>query len=352
MRISRRGRAAPYRAVTALLAAAGLLAAGCVPHLPGERAGELTISATFDDVQSLVSGHGVQISDVRVGTVTGVALDGYRAKVTMSIEDGHPIPEGTTATIAKTSILGENYVALNVPKGRGLATGPFMRSGETIADTSVRPDIEQVTAKAGPLVDALAAQDVSAILDAGATAFAGKGDDLNRLISRTTEIGASYARARGDIATAIDNLARLGADLRRGGSELDRLPGTLEAATARLVHGRHHVKQALTELTGLARAAEATFRPRHAARLRRLLDRLGAIAASTLRGKDDLTRLVATMNRFISTPPVTVDGRLLIYVWLRGLLPPKAPPRSSPGRPPARDGGLLDGVRLLPEPPR
>ncbi|GAA3806549.1 hypothetical protein GCM10022226_28310 [Sphaerisporangium flaviroseum] len=329
---------------------------GCSLRTAGAPTGSLTINATFDDAQSLVAGHSVQISDVHIGTVTGVTLAGYRAKVTMSIQDGRRIPKGTRATVAKTSILGENYVELEIPEGRDLTTGPFMRNGETITKTSVQPDIEQVTAKAGPLIDALSGQDINAILDAAATAFGGKGEDLNRLISRTTEVAATYAEARADIAIAIDGLARLGSDLEKGGPELDRLPGTLEAATARLAHGRHHVKQVLIELTDLARAANKTFYPRHAARLKHLLDRLDAIAGSMLRGKEDLKRLVSTMRKFIGTPPITANGQLLIYVWLKGLLPPRsrsASPPSGNGKPPSQDRDPRDdGFRLLLEPPR
>ncbi|SEG82787.1 phospholipid/cholesterol/gamma-HCH transport system substrate-binding protein [Nonomuraea solani] len=334
---------------TRLLAGLAALAvtASCSLQTLGSTSGDLTLHAVFDDVQSLVAGHSVQISDVRVGTVTGIRLQGYRARVTMSIRSERRLPVGSTATVAKTSVLGENYVLLTPPRGKDLSTGPYLAAGATISETSVEPDIEQVTAKAGPLIEALGAQDVNAILDAASTAFAGKGDDVNKLIRRTAEVTDAYTAARHDLGTSIDALARLGDDLAEGSAELDRLPGTLAAATARIAHGRRHVKKAIVALTKLAEEANLTVYPRHAARLRTLLRELEAISTAMQRGRNDLKTLVARLQAFIDTPPITVNGQVLIYLWLKGVLLPARRTGDRPA-PPNR----IEDFRLLLEPPR
>ncbi|MGW0802786.1 MCE family protein [Nonomuraea sp. NPDC002799] len=330
------------RALAALLALG--VTASCSLQTLGSTTGDMTLYAVFDDVQSLVAGHSVQISDVRVGSVTGIRLEGYRARVTMSLPSEHRLPEGTSATVAKTSVLGENYVLLTPPPGKDLSAGPYLNNGATIAETSVEADIEQVTAKAGPLIEALGAQDVNAILDAASTAFAGQGDDVNKLIRQTAEVTDAYSAARRDLGASIDALARLGDDLAEGGAELDRLPGTLAAATARIAHGRGHVKKAVVALTRLAKEANLTVYPRHAARLRTLLRELSAISTAMRRGKEDLKRLVADIQAFIDTPPITVNGQVLIYVWLKGVLLPQRADTPSPNR--------AEDFRMLLEPPR
>ncbi|GAA2847715.1 hypothetical protein GCM10010517_04830 [Streptosporangium fragile] len=333
---------------------AGLwLTAACSLQTLGAPTGELTLTATFDDVQSLVAGHSVQVADVRVGSVTDIRLEGYRATVTMSIEDGNRVPEGTSAVIAKTSILGENYVELDLPDGKDMTTGPFLPDGARIARTSVEPDIEQVTERAGPLIDALGAQDVNAVLDAAATGIGGQGKDLNRLLRQTTEVTAAYARSREDLARTIDGLAELGEELAKGTEELDRLPGTLADATARLGHGRKHVKKTLRELTALAREINDTVYPRHEARLRTLLRDLDAVSGAMVRGREDLKLLVARVQQFIDSPPIVVNGQLLIFVWLKGLLLPR-PGENENGRNGKRPRlpNSVDDFRLLLEPPR
>ncbi|GAT64705.1 virulence factor Mce [Planomonospora sphaerica] len=339
---------APARALALTLVLA--TSAACSLQTLGAPSGELTLTAVFDDVQSLVAGHSVQVADVRIGSVTGIRLEGYRARVTMSVEDGHRVPEGTSAVVAKTSILGENYVELRLPEGDGAAdmsTGPFLADGAEIAETSVEPDIEQVTERAGPLIDALGAQDVNAILDAAATGIGGKGRDLNRLLRQTADVAAAYAGSRAELARTIDGLAELGDDLAAGSGELDRLPGSLQAAAARLNHGRKHVKKTLKELTALAREVNTTVYPRHAARLRALLRRLDAVSAATVRGKEDLKLLLDRVQYFVDQPPIVVNGQLLAYVWMKGLLLPEPGDGDRPRRPdPAGD------LRLLLEPPR
>ncbi|GAA3156750.1 hypothetical protein GCM10010466_54470 [Planomonospora alba] len=342
-----RRRAVPGPAGPRLLLALVLALAGCGLQTLGAPSGDLTLSATFDDVQSLVAGHSVQIADVRVGSVTDVRLEGYRARVTMSIEDGNRVPEGTSAVVAKTSILGENYIELRLPEGRGMDTGPFLADGAVIGKTSVEPDIEQVTARAGPLIDALGAQDVNAVLDAAATGIGGKGEDLNRLLRQATEITAAYAESRRELARTVEALARLGDDLAEGSAELEKLPGNVQAAAARLNHGRKHVKKTLRELTALAREVNTTVYPRHAARLRTLLQRFDAVTSAAVRGKEDLKVLVSRVQRFIDQPPIVVNGQLLAFVWLKGLI---TTGREAGDR--ARTPNSVDDFRLLLEPPR
>src|SRR5690606_23624858 len=247
--------------VTALLAGTG----GCSLQTVGAPKGDMTLYATFDDVQSLVPGHSVQVADVRVGTVTGVRLDGYRARVTMSLRDDRRIPTGTTATIAKSSLLGENYVRLDLAPGRRLDTGPYLASGETIARTAVQPDLEQISAKVGPLLAALGGQDIATISGESATALGGRGRRLNTLVSRAADVGEQYAAASADLGRALDSLARLGTSLRAGSEEIDRLPGSVELATKRLQADRDNLRRTIEALLELATSVNANVQKRHAA---------------------------------------------------------------------------------------
>ncbi|MGH9274916.1 MAG: MlaD family protein, partial [Acidimicrobiales bacterium] len=79
-----------------LLAAVG--ASSCT--LPGRVEGPVQVTAIFDDVGDLVSGHSVQVADVRVGSITGIELTSdYRAKVTMRIKDGLELPANSEAVL-------------------------------------------------------------------------------------------------------------------------------------------------------------------------------------------------------------------------------------------------------------
>lgn len=294
-------------------------AGGCSLQTIGAPRGDVTLNATFDDVQSLVVGHSVQVADIRVGTVTGIALDGYRARVTMSLRKR--VPAGTTATIAKSSLLGENYVRLEPPAGARLDTGPFLASGATIANTSVQPDLEQISEKIGPLLAALGGQDIATISAESATALKGKGPQLNTLIARAADVGDQYAAASADLGRALDSLGRLGRSLSKGSKEIDRLPGNVELATRRLQDDRDNLKRTIQALLKLATSANAKVQQRHAKRLGVLLKRADELLAAALRGREELKALAGTVLNFLNGPSVSSSGQALLFLWIKGFLP-------------------------------
>ena len=296
-------------------------AGGCSLQTIGAPKGDMTLTATFDDVQSLVVGHSVQVSDIRVGTVTDIRLSGYRAKVTMSLRDDRRIPQGTTATIAKSSLLGENYVRLDLPPGRDMRTGPFLPRGAAITQTAVQPDLEQISARLGPLLAAMGGQDLATISNEAATALGGRGQKLNTLIKKAADVTDSYAAAGADLGRALDHLGRIGGSLRKGQAELDRLPGNVTVATERLRADRKQIKRAVQELDKLARSVNANVQARHAARLATLLRRADALLAAAVRGGEDLKVLANAVLGFLRGPSVSHSGQALLFLWIKGFLP-------------------------------
>ncbi|MFV2173063.1 MCE family protein [Actinomadura sp. LOL_016] len=296
-----------------------LTACGCTLQTIGAPQGDLRLTARFDDVQSLVVGHSVQISDIRVGTVVGVELAGHQAEVTMSLKDDVRVPVGTTAAIAKTSLLGENYVRLRPPGD--LRTGPFLASGAMLDRTSVQPDLEQISARLGPLLAALGGQEISTISRESATALGGKGRRLNTLIERAAEVSDSYAAASAELGRAMDDLAKLGHSLRAGSATIDDLPGNIALATERLQNDRAQVKKAVQELTKLGESVNANVQTRHAQRLATLLKRADGLLAAAVRGGEDLKALAGAALEFLRGPSVSHSGQALLFLWIKGFLP-------------------------------
>lgn len=79
--------------------------------------GGTTYSADFSESAGLDEGDEVRIAGVKVGQVTGVALDGAKVKVSFEVEDAW-IGDRTTAAIAIKTVLGDKYLALD-PLGSG-----------------------------------------------------------------------------------------------------------------------------------------------------------------------------------------------------------------------------------------
>ncbi|EBA14377.1 hypothetical protein RSK20926_17462 [Roseobacter sp. SK209-2-6] len=115
-----------------LAAAIGFaLYAGQVAGLSQSTAGyELT--ASFRSLEGVNVGTDVRLAGVKVGTVTGVALNSetFRADTSFSVIDGIEIPDDSAAVISSEGLLGGNFVEI-MPGG-----SPFnLAEGEEILDT-------------------------------------------------------------------------------------------------------------------------------------------------------------------------------------------------------------------------
>jgi phospholipid/cholesterol/gamma-HCH transport system substrate-binding protein len=289
----------------------------------GAPKGGFEFKAEFTDVQSLVVGHSVQVSDVTIGTVTGIELQpNFRAHVTMELEPGRKLPEGTTAAVAKTSLLGENYIKIILPDGRTMDSGPFLKEGAVITQTSVQPDLESISEQVGPILASMGGQDLSRIVDAVAVAVRDKGPQLNKLLKQISDVSESYAAAAKDLQTTIDGFARLGDSLEKKSADLDRLPGRLVLATERVERDRKELKAAVQDLVALGEEFNSKIHSRHAARLKALLLKLDRILDRMVSGRETLKTLVKSLNDgLLAMPSLTYKGQGLMQAWLAGFLP-------------------------------
>ncbi|NDU71280.1 MCE family protein [Actinomadura sp. DSM 109109] len=322
----RRRPAARGRLLLVLAAAVALAVSGCSYQTAGAPKGGLTLTATFDDAQGLVAGHSVKMSDLTIGTVTKVELAGYRAKATLSIEDGVRIPRGTRAEIKVTSLLGENYVDLQMAPGASMDRGPYLASGTAITDTSVQPAFEQVVGQAGPLIQALAGDDVATVVNAGATALDGNGRKLNKTIAQAGELLRLFAEQRRELGESVDRFARLGRSLARGSDALGGTPEQLERTTRLLDKDKHKMVRMVEALTKTARELNDKVLEGRIQRFRSLLRDLDPVLAQLGGNRRRLTALVDGLVEFSDKlPKATYDGQLLLYP-LVGILWPDGTP--------------------------
>ncbi len=192
----------------ACVAAAGLAAtglSGCMSSGPAM----ITTSAVFSDVGTLAMGAQVKMADVPVGSVSGISLDGGRAKVTMAIESGAHVPADVTAKVDRTTILGERYIALAAPPHPGR---PLV-NGEPIGHTAVVPTVEQVLGAGSQVFGAVSASDLAAIVNAGGQGFSGEAATLRQLLNSLSTVVTGYASRTAQITTAVNSLNQLGATL-------------------------------------------------------------------------------------------------------------------------------------------
>ncbi|MFC9969934.1 MCE family protein [Spirillospora sp. NPDC127200] len=321
---SMRRRAAALALAAALGAGAGV--SGCSYKTAGAPGGELTLTATFDDAQGLVAGHSVKMSDVNIGSVTKVELAGYKARTTLSIKDGIRLPQGTRAEIKVTSLLGENYVDMVLPPGGSMDRGPYLADNAAVANTSVQPAFEQVVGQAGPLLKALAGNDIATVVNAGATALEGQGGKLNTTVAKSADLLKLFADQRRELGASVDRFARLGRSLARGSDALDRAPEELEKTTRLLNENKHRILATVEKLTTMAAQLNDKVLEGRVARFRTLLNDLDPVIAQLGNNRARLTSLVNGLVTFSrKLPAATYDGQLLLYPLLRIVWPDGTP---------------------------
>lgn len=101
------------------------------------------ISANFTGIGGLSIGDDVQISGVKVGSVTRVELaDSYLASVFMSVDPAIELPEDTAAFISSESLLGGKFLQLEPG-----ASDVMMEEGDVIQYTQAPQNLEQLLGK-------------------------------------------------------------------------------------------------------------------------------------------------------------------------------------------------------------
>lgn len=102
------------------------------------------VTADFTGTGGLNVGDSVQISGVKVGSVSKIALkpEDYMARVTMEINDSVKLPDDTSAFISSESLLGGKYLELQ-PGG----SEEMLGSGGHIEYTQAPQNLEQLLGK-------------------------------------------------------------------------------------------------------------------------------------------------------------------------------------------------------------
>jgi phospholipid/cholesterol/gamma-HCH transport system substrate-binding protein len=296
-----------------VLLVAGALVALAAPACGG--GGTMTLTATFDDVGDLVDGHAIQVADVRVGEITGIRLtDDFRAEVTMEVDDSRQIPADSQALLRTTSLLGEKFIELR-PNGDPLV-GPFFQDGDVVAQAGEAPELEFVAEQAVRVLGGVVSTDLATLIETGAIAFGGRGEDLSNLIGDVATISATLADRTGAITQIIDRLGSAVDTLDGGRGELDALLVNLADTTRVLADNRDRAVVAMEELTRLARVQnEEVFAP-HLADLDRQLDQVNAVLAEVAAASAEVTTLLEWLAQFATKVPKAIPNEFAqVYGW-------------------------------------
>ncbi|HEX7167202.1 MAG TPA: MCE family protein [Acidimicrobiales bacterium] len=300
--------------MTRRLLAVALVVAAVAGALGGCSRDRVVVKATFADVGDLVPRHSVQLADVRIGSVSSIRLDDeFHAEVTLAIDPDVRVPKDSVALIRTTSLLGEKFVELR-PKGDP-SKGPFLADGDVIAETGQAPELEFVAQEAIGVLGSVVATDVATLIESGAEAFGGRGEDLQSLLQDLSTISATFASRTAEITRIIDGLDRTTATLAAGSGELQSLFTNLAETTQVLVENRERALGALERLSRLARVQDDVLQT-YRTQIDLQIDQVDAVLAVAAGQTTELSLLVDWLNRFVVGLPANVPGDFTqVYGW-------------------------------------
>jgi phospholipid/cholesterol/gamma-HCH transport system substrate-binding protein len=146
------------------------------------------ISADFPDSGGIFTNAEVTYRGVTIGQVGALKLikGGVRVDLNLNSCTSPEIPASTAAKVANRSVVGEQYVDLVPPNGKG----PFVRAGANIpmSRNSIPTPTEQLLVNLDQLVKSVNLDDLHTTVDELGKAVSGRGNDLGRLLDATDSL--------------------------------------------------------------------------------------------------------------------------------------------------------------------
>lgn len=279
----------------------------------GGSSGGRTASAVFSDVGNLTSGAQVQLAEVPVGTVTSISLQGDKARITMELSQGARIPANVTAALDTTTILGEQFIDLEVPKDEVGATGatvPQLADGAVIRHTTVVPGVEQILEAGSQVFGAISTTQLAQIIAAGGQGFTGQEASLKSLLNDFSNVAAGYAQHTTDITNAVHGLGQLSATLAPDSAANATALSTLSKTVAILAQQSSTFEtllQSVDHLSVQGRQILETYYPQMVAQLQTLQ----AISAQLSQNQGSLAGILRELPLTDAALPSSVRGNFL-----------------------------------------
>jgi phospholipid/cholesterol/gamma-HCH transport system substrate-binding protein len=234
------------RRLAALALVASLVGTGCSAIGITAACDGTEIIGMFEQVGDLVPNANVQSSDVEIGSISTIELDGWEAKVTMCLDEGEKVPVDTELVIRTTSLLGEKFVDV-----QSQAEGPpYLEDGAIVGveNTSKATELEEVFAQLASILGTGNLEQLNRFTAAQANILRNRGGQLREVLSRLHQFTEVLNRRRTDIADSIDSLDSVARTVVGDGATLERFLKSFAGSTRVLENQKEELQSLLVAL--------------------------------------------------------------------------------------------------------
>ncbi|MGH2807118.1 MAG: MCE family protein [Actinomycetota bacterium] len=262
----------------------------------------------FEEVGDLVENANVQSSDVEIGTVTNIELDGWNAKVDMCINPGEKIPEDTNLVVRTTSLLGEKFVDMR-PQSSG---PPYLADGDTldIDQTSKATELEEVFAKLAAILGTGNLEQINRFTTAQAEILRDRAPQLREVLSRLRRFTDVLNDRSGELAQSVDSLDSVARTVLDDSAVLENFLDSFAGSSKILADQKEELQDLVVALDRFSRISIQLMETTEAG-LDDQFEDLRPVLRTAVENSENLHESLRTLATFAEWFPETMPGDYL-----------------------------------------
>jgi phospholipid/cholesterol/gamma-HCH transport system substrate-binding protein len=251
-----------------------------------------TYSADFANAGGLVTGDIVTIDGVKVGSITGMALDGDKVRVTFEVASGLHLGSATSAAAEVLSPVGTEYMELT-RSGPGALSGVIPESR-----TSVPYNLISDLSGLGTVIQQYNIPQLEKALEVGSQDLNGtSATEMTKAFGGLARISNVVGNEQAALATIVSQGAGLTAVLSDRSHQLFDLFGQANLVLSVLEQRRSAIRQLLTATSSLSKQI-ASILSVNRSQLTSLLQSLQSVSAILAKDSNDFSKAIPVLAAF------------------------------------------------------
>lgn len=266
------------------------------------------IIGKFAQVGDLVENANVQSSDVKIGTIKKIELDGWEAQVTMCLNPEEKIPSDVVAVVRTTSLLGEKFVDLQA-QSEG---EPYLQDGDILTSdqTSKATELEEVFAKLAGVLGTGNLEQINRFTSAQATILRDHADEFRAVLLDLRDFTDLLAQRKSDIAGAVDRLDSVASTLVDQTPILQRFLRSFAESSGVLADNKNGLRTLLFSLDRFTKISVQLLEQTEGGLNRQFQD-LRPVLATLVANSANLRKTITTLASFSRYWPESMPGDYL-----------------------------------------
>jgi len=294
--------------LTAILLPVALVGSSCAAlGFPNDCEGT-EIIGIFEQIGDLPEAANVQSSDVEIGDVDEIRLDGWTARLTMCLDPGMQIPSDVRAVVRTTSLLGEKFIDLK-PQSEG---PPYLEDGDILDlnQTSKATELEDVFAQLAGILGTGNLEELNRFTAAQADILRDHTDEIRLVLSRLRKFTGLLAERKGEISTAVDSLDSVARTLKSDSSVLQNFLRSFADSSEVLANNKEGLQSLLFALDRFTNVS-AQLLTQTERGINKQFEDLRPILRTVVGDSERVAEILQTLATFTEYFPETMPGRYL-----------------------------------------